>query len=177
MAKDIEVNGNIIDDQSTDWQEHNGDTERPSEGTMETRTVIYIDGQYSGQADEPLVNKVETTSAEDGLIETTEIKLKTASGCGHVLHTGSEAGDACLSCRRLNQEPLIFCNECAKNPDNLCYVCNSICCWKCRDERRVDGEMRVVCKACIRSTLRLKLLKQIIKWLFIAAALYYLVMF
>ncbi len=176
MAKELEADGNIIDSQTAEDKKDDHD-EGSSNEAMETRTLIFLDGQFMGKTDEPLVNKVETTSAEHGLKETTEIRLKSGSGCAHILHTGAELGSSCVSCTRLNKEPLILCSECAKDPDNFCYVCNSICCWQCRDQRWLDGEMRVVCRACIRTTLRIRLLKHVIKWLIIAAALYYLLMF
>jgi len=177
MAKDIEDNDNMTNNNPD--PENLGDDIDDIESSpheMETRTRIFLDGPFTGGQDEVLVDKTETTSAEDGLVETTTIKLKTASGCGHLLHTASEAGLSCVSCARLHKEPLILCSECAKNPDNICFVCNSVCCWKCRRERRIDGEKRIVCEACVKSTLRLKLIKQIMKWFLIAAAIYYLIM-
>lgn len=179
MAKDdTQDNGNVFDDQIASQENLNGDDiEGASEG-IETRTLIFLDGQFNGQIDEALVNKVQTTDAEEGLKETTEIRLKTASGCGHVLHTGAEAGIVCLSCRRLHKEPLILCSTCAKDPANICYICNAASCYRCRREKHfIDGEQRVVCKACVKSTLRLKLIKQIIKWLLIGAGIYYIIMF
>ena len=176
MDDNIQVNDDMTSNKP-DPENLSDDIDAPSDGTMETRTQIFLDGQFKGETDEPLVNKVETTTAEDGLVETTEIRLKTAQ-CGHVLHTASEAGLSCMSClRQRTKEPSILCSECAKNPDNICYVCNSVCCWQCRDERRIDGEKRVVCSACVRTTLRLKFVKQIVKWLLIAGALYYIIMF
>jgi len=177
MEDDVRVNGEITNARPAGRQEHNDDVEDATDaaGAIETRTIISLDGQFKGEIGEPLVNKVETTTAKDGLVETTEIRLKTAQ-CGHVLHTASEAGLSCVSCARLHKEPLILCSECAKNPDNICFVCNSVCCWKCRRERRIDGEKRIVCEACVKSTLRLKLIKQIMKWFLIAAAIYYLIM-
>lgn len=180
MAKeDIQDGENIIDAQIAGQENLNGSDNGDTSGDSETRTLVYLDGQFKGQSDEPLVNKVETTSTEeDSLVETTEIRLKTASGCGHVLHTGSEAGIACLSCQRRGDEPLILCAECAKSSENICYICNAASCYRCRRERRfIDGENRVVCRACIKSTLRLRLLKQLIKWLLIGAGIYYLIMF
>ncbi len=179
MAKDNEINDSMVDDGPTQQGNHDGDIIGYSDNeTLETRTIIYVDGQV--RAGEPLVDKVESTDAKEGLKETTEIRYKTASGCGHVLHTGAEAGVACLSCQRLGREPLIICAECSKDPTNnncYCYICRAPCCYDCRDNRWLDGQMRVVCKACIRSTLRLRILKAIIKWLLIAAGIYYLIMF
>ena len=179
MEDDVQINGEIPNAGPAGRQEHNDDVEDATDaaGAIETRTIISLDGQFRGEPGEPIVNKTESTTAEDGLIESVDIKLKTASGCGHVLHTGNEAGLRCVSCCRLRKEPLILCSECAKNPDNICFVCNSVCCWKCRRERRIDGENRLVCLACVKSTLRLKRFKLIIKWLLVAAAIYYLVMF
>ena len=178
MGKDdILDSDNAVYDQTDGEQKLNGDIEGASEG-IETRTLIFLDGQFMGERNEALVNKIETTNAEKGLQETTEIRLKTASGCGHVLHTAAEAGIACLSCKRLHKEPLILCSECAKSPENICYVCNAACCYRCRREKRfLDSEKRVVCKACIKSTLLIGLLKQIIKWFIIAAGIYYIIMF
>jgi hypothetical protein len=178
MEGDARVNGESTDAKPIGWQGRNDDVDDATDvaGAIETRTIISLDGQFNGEPGEPIVNKTESTTAEDGLVEKVDIKLKTASGCGHVLHTGNEAGLRCVSCGRSMKEPLILCSECAKNPDNICLVCNSACCWKCRRERRIDGENRLVCLACVRSTLRLKLAKQIIKWLLVAAAVYYLIM-
>ena len=179
MEDDVRVNNDITHDKTASQHEHIDDVGNASDvaGAIETRTIISLDGQFKGEPGEPIVNKTESTTAEDGLIESVDIKLKTASGCGHVLHTGNEAGLRCVSCCRLRKEPLILCSECAKNPDTICFVCNSVCCWKCRRERRIDGENRLVCLACVKSTLRLKRFKLIIKWLLVAAAIYYLVMF
>ena len=169
----------IFDDQINSQKILNGGDMRDASDDTENRTFIYLDGQFKGQKNELLINKVESTSIEeDSLRETTEIRLKTASGCGHVMHTSAEAGLACLSCQRLGNEPLILCIECAKDSGNICYFCNAAICHRCRRERRfIDGENRVVCKACIKSTLRLRLIKQLIKWLLIGAGIYYLIMF
>jgi len=179
MAKDVfQDSENIFDDQIAGQENLNGDDIEGASDGLETRTLIFLDGQFNGQIDEALVNKVETTNAEEGLKETTEIRLKAASGCGCILHTAAEAAVVCLSCRRLHKEPLVLCKECIKKPENICYVCNAACCYRCRREKRfLDGQKRVVCKACLRSTLRLRLLKQIIKWLLIGAGIYYLIMF
>jgi hypothetical protein len=176
MTEDnIQTGGDAADDQIYGEQELSGDIRGASEG-IETRTLIFLDGQFEGRADEALVNKVETTNAENGLKETTEIRLKAASGCGCILHTGAEAAVACLSCRRLRKEPLILCKECAQKPENICYICTAASCYNCRREKHfLDAEKRVVCKACVRSTLRVRLLKQIIKWLIIAAGIYYII--
>lgn len=147
---------------------------------IQEKTLIYIDGQFKGRTNELLINKCQTTRVEDcGSVETTELRWKYASGCSHILHTGAEAGVACLSCRRLGrEEPLILCAECAKNALNVCWICNAACCYKCRRERPiVDGEKRVICEACIKSTLRIWLLKQLAKWLIVAGAVYYLIKF
>lgn len=179
MAKDnIQRDGNTIDEQIADRENLNSDDiEGASEG-IETKTLIFLDGQFEGQPDEALVNKVETTNAEEGLKETTEIRLKAASGCGCILHTGAEAAVVCLSCRRLHKEPLVLCKECTRKPENICYICNAACCYRCRREKRfLDGEKRVVCMACVKSTLRLRVLKQLIKWALIAAGIYYIIMF
>ena len=179
MDDDVQLNGNITSYKTSHQQEHNDDVDNGSDvaGTIETRTIISLEGQFKGEPGEPLVNKTESTTAEEGLLESVNIKLKTASGCGHVLHTGNEAGLRCVSCSRLGKEPLILCSECAKNADNICFVCNSVCCYRCRKERRIDSEARLVCLACVRSTLRLKLIKQIIKWLLVAGAVYFLIMY
>lgn len=180
MAKDdIQSSGNIVDEQIAGRENLNSDDSEGSSEGIETRTLIFLDGQFEGQPDEALVNKVETTNAEEGLKETTEIRLKAASGCGCILHTGAEAAVVCLSCRRLHKkEPLILCKECVQKPENICYICSAACCYRCRREKHfLDGEKRVVCKACVRSTLRLRLLKQIIKWLLIGAGIYYIIMF
>lgn len=176
MEKDNEINDSMVDDEPTQQGSHNGDIEGSSDG-IEERTLIFLDGQLTSGTDDPIIDKTETTNAgEEGLEEITQIKIKSAS-CGHVLHTSAEAGLACNSCRRLHKEALVLCTECAKNPANVCYICNAPCCYQCRDERWLDGQMRIVCKACIRSTLRLRILKAIIKWLLILAGLYYLVRF
>jgi len=179
MEDDVRVNDDITHDKTASQQEHIDDVENASDvaGAIETRTIISLAGQFKGAVGEPLVNKTESTTAEKGLVETVNIKLKTASGCGHVLHTGNEAGLRCVSCSRLGKEPLILCSECAKNADNVCFVCNSVCCYLCRRERRIDSEDRLVCLACVKTTLRLKLIRQIIKWLLVAAAIYFLIMF
>lgn len=178
MGKDDILDSDIIVyDQTDGEQKLNGDIEGASEG-IQTQTLIFLDGQFQGLPDEALVNKLETTYVENGLKEATQIRLKAASGCGCILHTGAEASVVCLSCRRLHKEPLILCKECAIKPENICYICNAACCYRCRREKRfLDSEKRVVCKACARSTLRLKLLKQIVKWLLIAAGIYYIIMF
>ncbi len=146
---------------------------------LQEKTLLYITGPFNGQVNEPLVDKCQTTSVQDcGSVETTEIRLKTANGCGHVLHTDAEAGVACLSCKRLHRESLILCAECAKNMLNICWICNAASCYRCRREKRfIAGEKRVICEACIKSTLRMGLLKQLIKWLIIAGAIYYLITF
>jgi len=181
MAEDrIQDDENLIDAQIVEHEHINGsDIEESCTDDSETRTLIYLDGQFKGQTDELMVNKVESTGSEDdAIIETTEIRLKAASGCGHILHISNEAGLACLSCRRLGKEPLILCAECAKSPENICFICNAPCCYNCRRETRfIDGEKRVVCKACIKSTLRIRLLKQIVKWLLIGAGVLYVIMF
>jgi len=180
MAEDnILDNENIFDDQINGQENLNSGDMKDASDDSEVRTFIYLDGQFKGQRDELLVNKVETTSTEeDSLVETTEIRFKTASGCGHVLHTGSEAGVACLSCQRRGDEPLILCIECAKDSENICYICNAATCYRCRRERRfIDGENRVVCKACIKSTLRIRFVKQLIKWFLIGAGIYYVIMY
>lgn len=180
MAEDnILDDENIFDDQINGQENNNSSDMQDASDDTETRTFIYLDGQFKGQKDELLVNKVESTSIEeDSLRETTEIRLKTASGCGHVMHTSAEAGLACLSCQRRGDEPLILCIECAKDSGNICYFCNAAACHRCRRERRfIDGENRVVCKACIKSTLRIRFVKQLIKWLLIGAGIYYLIMY
>jgi len=179
MEDDVRVNDDITHDKTASQHEHIDDVGNASDdvGAIETRTIISLDGQFKGEPGEPLVNKTESTTAEEGLVESINIKLKTASGCGHVLHTGNEAGLRCVSCGRLDKEPLILCSECAKNADNICFVCNSVCCYLCRRKRRIDGEDRLVCLACVKTTLRLKLIRQIIKWLLVAAAIYLLIMF
>jgi hypothetical protein len=180
MAKDnICDDENSLDTQIIDPENNSGGDSEKTSDDSEVRTFIYLDGQFKGQRDELLVNKIETTSTEeDSLVETTEIRLKTASGCGHVLHTGSETGIACMSCRRCGDEPLILCIECAKDDGNICYICNAAACYKCRRQRPfIDGENRVVCKACIKSTLRIRFVRQLIKWLLIGAGIYYVIMY
>jgi len=177
MAKDEQNNAELPEKEATEQNDQDGDIigSQDEEG-MDVRTLIFLEGQV--KAGEPLVDKAEITAAGDSYQETTQIKLKTASGCGHVLHTGAEAGLTCLSCQRIGRpEPKILCSECSKNPANICYICSTPCCYACKDVRFIDGEMRIVCRACIRSTLRIRLLKQIIKWALIAAAIYFLLTF
>lgn len=181
MDDDIQADNKTINNSNTApevFSDDTSDIDTSSDETMETRTRIFLDGPFTGQPDEVLVNKIEATILEDGFVESTDIRLKTANACGHVLHTGSEAGLRCVSCSRTHRkQPLILCGECAKNPDNICYVCNSVCCWRCRKERRIDGEKRMVCEACVRTTLRIRLVKRILEWLAVAGALFYLLMF
>lgn len=170
----------IADEQIAEDQTLNGDDVTGGFDGLQEKTLIYLAGQFNGQANEPLVDKCQTTSVQDcGSVETTEIRLKTANGCGHVLHTGAEAGVACLSCKRLHRrESLILCAECAKNALNICWLCNAASCYRCRREKRfIDGEKRVICEACIKSTLRIGLLKQLIKWSIISGAIYYIITF
>ncbi len=177
---DIQDSENTIDKQNVEEQALGDDDIVGTCDGLQEKTLIYIDGQFHGRTNELLVNKCQTTRVEDcGSVDTTELRWKTASGCGHVMHTGAEAGVACLSCRRLGrEEPLILCTDCAKNALNICWICNAACCYKCRRERPiVDGEKRVICEACIKSTLRIWLLKQLVKWLIVASAVYYLIKF
>jgi hypothetical protein len=177
---DIQDSDSIVGKEITDSDVPGGNDVEGAFDGLRTQTLIFLEGQFKGQANEPLVNKLKTTTADErSSLETTEIRLKAAAGCGHILHTSAEAGVACLSCGRLGKEPLLLCAECAKSHENVCYICNAAACYRCRRERRltIDGEKRVVCEACIKSTLRIRLLKEIIKWLFIAGALYYVVKF
>lgn len=179
MAKDEQNNVELPENEATEQNGQDGDIigSHDDEG-MDVRTLIFLEGQV--KAGEPLVDKAEFTGGGDTYEEKTTIKLKTASGCGHIVHTAAEAGLTCLACQRLGRpEPHVLCSECSKNqnPAITCYICSTPCCYACRDIRFIDGEMRIVCCACIRSTLRIRLLKQIIKWALIAAAIYFLLTF
>jgi hypothetical protein len=178
MAKDIQPNGDIVNDQDIGQENHHDDIEgQLDDAGIQTKTLIYLAGQV--KPGEPLIDKLETTTAEEeGLQEITEIRLRTASGCGHVVHVAAEAGLTCLSCQRMSRpEPRILCSECSKNnPDVICHFCRAPVCYACRDQRWVDGEKRIVCRACL-STLRLRIVKTIIKWLLVAAAIYWLLRF
>ena len=82
MAEDnILDNENIFDDQINGQENNNSGDMQGASDDSEVRTFIYLDGQFKGQRDELLVNKVETTSTEeDSLVETTEIRFKTPRG-------------------------------------------------------------------------------------------------
>ncbi len=177
MVKDEQNNVELPENEVAEQNDQDGDIigSQDDEG-MDVRTLIFLEGQV--KAGEPLVDKAELTGGGDTYQETTTIKLKTSSGCGHVVHTAAEAGLTCLSCQRLGRpEPRTLCSECSKNPALICYICSTACCYVCRDTRFIDGEMRIVCRACTRSTLRIRLLKQMIKWALIAAAIYFLLTF
>jgi len=142
-----------------------------SDNVMANRTIIFVDGQV--RANEPVVDKLETTIADNGLQEKTEIHLRTAA-CGHVVHTGAQAGSGCSSCARLGREPTILCNDCAKDDSgNICYICHTPCCFECRTRCRIDDEMRVVCRACVKVSLWLKLRRCPDRsWRFVGYSLY-----
>jgi len=120
MAKDVfQDSENIFDDQITGQENLNGDDIEGASDGLETRTLIFLDGQFNGQIDEALVNKVETTNAEEGLKETTEIRLKAASGCGCILRS-------CLrNLRRIE--------------NSLCRLCSSQ--FWLGEERRNPGDI------------------------------------
>lgn len=117
----------------------NGESEKDQR--LQTRTLIVLDGEVmEGQ---PAVDKLEATGFDDkGLKEAVLIKLKYASGCGHVIHTAAEMGGLCANPRCHK----ILCAECSKS--HLCYRCGKPVCGACRREQVIDGEKRMVCEHC-----------------------------
>jgi len=102
MAKHELHNGDADLDRALDTRVDVGaDDDSGSEG-LRVRTLIFLQGRYGGAPNDPVVNRTEATTAdESGLLETTTIRLKAASGCGHILHVGQEMGLQCTSCIRL----------------------------------------------------------------------------
>lgn len=154
------------------------DDDSTSEG-LRVRTLIFLQGRFRGQPNDPVVNRTEATTAdENGLVETTTLRMKTASGCGHVLHTAQEMGLQCVSCIRLRRpEPNILCTECANDDRNACSVCNTIVCHECRQQRWMDGELKHVCRACIRTRIRWQFVATMAKYVVVAAGAYYIIFF
>jgi len=112
------------------------------EGGIETTTHIYVDGER-----EPLVRKVERTGVGvGGMRDSVEIFLRRASGCQHLLHTGSEAQGVCVSCQA------VLCAKCAQQPESVCARCGNAVCGSCRRRvwLRAEDEDSVLCPRCAR---------------------------
>jgi hypothetical protein len=150
--------------------------EAVSEG-LRVRTEIFLEGQFRGRPEERLVDRIEATTAdESGLVETTTLRMKAASGCGHVLHAAPEMGLQCTSCVRLRRpEPGILCIDCAADDRNACSVCNTIVCHECRQQRWIEGELRNACRACLRTRIRWQRVVTIAKYGAIAAGVLYII--
>ena len=177
MAKDESpTNDAGLHRRSNTHETAGGDDESVSEG-LRVRTIIFLEGQFRGRPQERLVDRTEATTADDtGLVETTTIRLKAAGGCGHLLHTSQETGLQCTSCVRLRRpDPSILCTECAADDRNACSVCNTIVCYQCRQQRWIDGELKTVCRACIRTKLRWQLIATVARYGAVAAGACYIV--
>jgi hypothetical protein len=115
------------------------------QGAIETTTNIYLDG-VDGE-DAPLVRKVERTGVGiGGMADSTEIFLRRASGCDHVVHTGAEVGGVCAGpgCQR------VLCTKCAQEPRNLCAVCLRPVCGSCQRRIWLRADDSVLCPRCAR---------------------------
>lgn len=105
--------------------------------------TLFILGDEANLGD-PVVDKAEQLQrGRDGFEELTVMRLRHASGCGHLLHTASEAGGFCANprCRKL------LCSNCAKG--NLCAVCAKPVCGSCRKTVTLRGSKQMVCRACV----------------------------
>jgi len=176
MAKHELHNGDPDVDRPLDTRVDVGaDDDSGSEG-LRVRTLIFLQGQFRGAPNDPVVHRTEATTAdESGLLETTTIRLKAASGCGHILHVGQEMGLQCTSCIRLHRpEPSILCTECANDDRNTCSVCNCVVCHECRQQRWMDGELRNVCRACLRTRVRWQFITVVARYVAVAAGVFYL---
>jgi hypothetical protein len=153
-----------------------GDDDDFSSEGLRVRTLIFLQGRFRGDPNDPVVNRTEATTADEGgLVETTTHRLRTASGCGHVLHTAQEMGLQCTSCIRLHRpEPNILCTECANDDRNSCAACNTIVCHECRQQRWMDGELKNVCRACVRTRIRWQFVTMTARYAAVAAGLFYL---
>ena len=81
MAKDTQVNDDITNGETNGRHEHTDDVENTPDvaGAIETRTIISLEGEFKGEPGEPLVNKIESTTAEEGLVESINVR---GSGLG-----------------------------------------------------------------------------------------------
>jgi len=141
---------------------HNGDADL--DRALDTRVDVGADDDSGSEG-----------LRESGLLETTTIRLKAASGCGHILHVGQEMGLQCTSCIRLHRpEPNILCTECANDDRNACSVCNCVVCHKCRQQRWMDGELKNVCRACLRTRVRWQFIAAVARYVAVAAGVFYL---
>jgi len=176
MAKHELHNGDADLDRALDTRVDVGaDDDSGSEGLC-VRTLIFLQGRFGGAPDDPVVNRTEATTAdENGLVETTTFQMKTATGCGHVLHNAQEMGLQCTSCIRLRRpESNILCTECANDDRNTCSVCNCVVCHECRQQRWMDGELRNVCRACLRTRVRWQFITAVARYVAVAAGVFYL---
>ena len=117
-------------------------TEPESYGTMETRMRVLLDGSDG----RPLVDRVERTGLGlEGMIESTEIRL-TRAGCGHIIHTGAEAGAVCAdpACGT------VLCNACAAKDGNTCAGCGMTVCRSCQRRIWFRADDAVLCGPCAR---------------------------
>ena len=177
MAKDDSQSGDTDLSRPSDTNGiGGGESESVSEG-LRVRTLVFLEGRFRGQPDEPLVDRTQATTTDaTGLLETTSTRFKVAAACGHVVHTGQELGLQCTSCIRLHRpEPSLLCTECARDDRNACSVCNAIVCRACRQQRWMEGELRTVCRACIRTRLRWQLIKTTARYVAAAVGLYYVI--
>ena len=117
-------------------------TESESYGTIETRMRVLLDDSDG----RPLVDRVERTGLGlEGMIESTEIRL-TRAGCGHIIHTGAEAGAVCA-------EPTcgtVLCNACAAKDGNTCTGCGRTVCVAHQRKHWLLGDDGVYCGPCWR---------------------------
>jgi hypothetical protein len=138
-------------------------------GQMRARTLFLLEEELN--VGDAAIDKSEAMGRdENGLSEVTVMRLRHASGCGHVIHTAAELGGVCGGCRRS------LCSECAKT--NLCSACGKPACGRCRRFLRLHGMRQMVCRACfwkawfsdpvqlVRRALFLAFLWWLLRWLF-----------
>jgi len=111
---------------------------------MENRIQVLIGGNSS--LDQPLIDRVERTGlGRTGFSESTRIHLTIATGCQHVLHTGSEVGGLCADgCGRM------LCTYCATQKENLCGICGRPVAGPCRRHLWLVPHLGMVCRRCRR---------------------------
>ena len=117
-------------------------TESDSPGTMVNRMRVVLDGLD----DHPLVDRVERMGLGlEGMIESTEIRL-TRAGCGHIIHTGAEAGGVCADPRC----GTVLCNACAAKEENTCAGCGMTVCRSCQRRTWTRADDAMLCGPCSR---------------------------
>jgi len=129
-------------------------------GQVRARTLFFLDEELN--VGDAVIDKSEAMGrGEDGFSEVTVMRLRHASGCGHVIHTAAEVGGVCGACLR-----------------PLCNACGKPACGRCRRFLRLHGTRQMVCRACfwkawfsdpvqlLRRALFLALLWWLLRWLF-----------